>query len=196
IVRRTSGREIVPNAGVRWKVSPRVALAAAYNGGGTFRRTNEACYASGDGCGSELALLNESEVRMPDAWRASVSVQPVKNLHLAAEAVRRNYSNLNQADTGLGEGSAGLPYEDLTELHAGAEYRLNRVALRAGWWRDPARVNDSAYHDYYLGRDHDHITFGAGIDLGGSRLDIAFDDPEDEMLRRASIGVTFAVAGR
>jgi len=29
-------------------------------------------------------------------------------------------------------------YPDVTEFHAGVEYRIGSVALRGGWWRDPA----------------------------------------------------------
>lgn len=192
---RTDGREIVPNAGVRWAVTPRIVLGAAYQGGATFKRTNRACYAQGEGCGSEFVVIGESEQKTPDAYRASVSFAPLSGLRIAAEAVRRNYSEIDSFDETLMPGSPDrpLPYQDVTELHAGAEYRIQRLALRAGWWRDPARVDNAAYPDFALGNRTDHVTFGAGYDFGGGRLDVAFDDPEDEMLRRASIGVTLGV---
>lgn len=193
ILRRTSGSEVVPVASVQWKVTPRVALAAGYKGAATFRRTSDACYALGAGCGSEYARIGESELRMADSYRASVSIRPIDRLQLVAEAVRRNYGSVNTNDESLLSLAAALPFQDVTELHAGAEYRFNRIALRGGWWRDPARTPNAAYHDYALGNRFDHTTLGAGIDLGGGTLDIAVDDPEDDMLRRASIGVTFAV---
>lgn len=194
VVRRTSGSEIIPNIGVRWTASPKLTVAAAYNGAGTFKTTNDACYSAGEACGSEFSRLGQSEMKMPDAIRASIAYKPLENVQLVAEAVRRNYSNLQTRDTSLvGDYPVGLPYDDIIELHAGAEYKISRVALRAGWWRDPARVGADPYQDYYLGQDHEHVTFGAGIDLGGGRLDVAFDDPDDDILRRASIGVTFSV---
>ena len=198
IERRTSGTEIVPNLGIRWKATPRVTLAAAYNGAATFKTTNDACYSAGEGCGSAFARIGESEIRMPDAFRASLAVKPLHNVQLVAEVVRRNYGNIQARDTTLtgDDNQIGLPYEDVVELHAGAEYKIRRVALRAGWWRDPARTTETFYRDYYLGQDHEHVTFGAGVDFGSGRLDIAFDDPDDDVLRRASIGVTFAVPSR
>lgn len=192
---RTDGREIVPSAGVRWAVTPRIALGAAYQGGATFTRTNRACYAQGQGCGSEFVVIGESEQKTPDAYRATLAVEPLAGLRFVAEAVRRNYSEIETYDETLIPESLDrpLPYQDVTELHAGAEYRIQRLALRAGWWRDPARIDNAAYPGFALGNRTDHVTFGAGYDFGGGRLDVAFDDPEDEILRRASIGVTLGV---
>lgn len=194
IVRRTSGSDVIPSVGIRWKASPKFTVAAAYNGAGSYRTTNDACYAAGDACGSEFARIGEMETQLPDAIRASVAYEPMDNVQLVVEAVRRNYGKLQQRDESLSaDYLIGLPYDDVVELHAGAEYKISRVALRAGWWRDPARVTDTPYRDYYLGQDHEHVTFGAGFDFGAGSVDVSFDDPDDDLLRRASIGVTFSV---
>jgi hypothetical protein len=195
IVRRTSGSEIVPTVGVRWKASPKITIAAAYNGGGTYKTTNDACYAAGDACASAFGRIGASETKMPDAIRASLAYKPLENVQLVGEVVRRNYSGLGTLDASLfnGEAIAVPTYDDVLELHAGAEYKISRVALRAGWWRDPARISNDLYQDYNLGQDHEHVTFGAGFDFGGGRVDVAFDDPDDDVLRRASVGVTFSV---
>ena len=195
LFRRIDGRSIVPNAGVRWHVTPRVALAAAYNGGGSFKRRTSACNVNGfefDSCASAVEQIGVSTVRMPDAVRAGVAFAATARLRLIGEAVRRNYSSLALDRFTVFGGESRFPYRDVTELHAGAEYRLASlpVALRAGWWRDPTR---------YLQRfvaPHDtvhHYTLGAGINFGAARIDIAYDGADTPMQRRALVGVVFGL---
>lgn len=180
---RTSGSEVVPNAGIRWRATPRITLAAAYNGAGTFRRTAHACMVRElvtTQCSTKHQLIATSEQPMADAVRASVSIAAGERVRLVGEAVRRNYGKL------------GAPFTDVTELHAGAEYRVNGLAVRAGWWRDPSHTDSSTFYPYHpLGESHEHLTFGAGIDVGPARIDVAYDNAPSPALRRATVGVTF-----
>jgi hypothetical protein len=180
-VERSRGREIVANAGIRWQPSRRLALAAAYNAGGGFSSTTEACnlsYVFPPECASAYALTDRRTNQRPDAMRASVAFSPLEALTVTAEAVRRNYS------------SAGPAWNDVTELHAGAEMRVGAFAVRAGWWRDPRRT-DVALPMMF--DDQDHVTFGAGFDVaGGARVDVAVDHADAPALRRVSAGITFA----
>jgi hypothetical protein len=89
-----------------------------------------------------------------------------------------------------------LPYRDVTELHAGAEYTLpgrTPIAIRAGWWRDPA--HSGAFAERPLSTiagetDEDHLTIGAGLLLGPARLDVSVDHADDSGNRRAAIALT------
>ena len=80
LFRRVDSRAVVPNAGVRWRVTPRIALAAAYNGAGSFTRTTSACNmaqpVSRDTsltCTSAAVPLASSSERLADAWRAGAA---------------------------------------------------------------------------------------------------------------------------
>jgi len=143
-------------------------------------------------CQTALAQISSSQLQMPDAYRVSLSVTPADRLQLVAEAVRRNYSNLSyEALPGQGTPFSAL-YRDVTELHAGAEYRLPRVALRAGWWSDPSHVSLGPFPPgYELDTTQQHVTLGAGIDVGSARIDLAYDNADAPALRRATVGVTF-----
>jgi hypothetical protein len=194
VVRRTSGRELVPNAAVRWTFSPRAAVAVAYNGGATFDRIDETCTTSLHPpfqCATEYVRLGTSTRAFADAFRASATIVPLDNLTLVAEVVRRNYRDLQ-----VEEMDAFNAYRDVTELHAGAEYRAGNLALRAGWWRDPARWDMEFWNaSWRLGARQDHVTLGAGITAGPARIDFAVDDADLPSMRRASIGVTFGGLG-
>jgi hypothetical protein len=64
------------------------------------------------------------------------------------------------------------------------------VALRAGWWRDPARF--SAPYSI-LGQTVQHYTFGSGVNIGSTRLDLAYDAGDHGVQRRAVVGLAFAL---
>jgi hypothetical protein len=192
---RTAGRAIVPNAGLRWRATPRLAFAAAYNGGGSFTKTWRVCSMANLGattCNSAYRELDTMTVRMPDAYRAGFSFTATERLRLVAEGVRRKWSRLpGRGPTIFGEPGV-TPFKDTTELHAGAEYRVPNtpVALRAGWWRDPGHA--ITWIDV-LQQSVTHHTIGAGIDVGRARLDVAYDDASLPNQRRAVAGITFGL---
>jgi hypothetical protein len=192
VTRRISGQAYVPSAGLRWRVSPRVAVAAAYNGGGTFERADDMCRFDlvSATCTSGYASAPRSNVKSADAYRASISIAPVERLIVTAEAVRTNYTRMENEGEHYSLVLVDLPYRDATDLHAGAEYRLRNLPLsvRVGWWREEAKRD----HDWIeLEGSVDHRTVGVGLDVGAARLDLAYDDAEATALRRAMIGVTF-----
>lgn len=123
LFRRIHDRDVVPNAGIRWHATAKLALAAAYNGGGSFTRTTSACNLNGfdwTSCASNLAPIGASEVQMPDAFRAGLAFAATDRLRLIAEAVRRNYSTLAEDRFTIFNDTQRFPYRDVTELHAGA----------------------------------------------------------------------------
>ena len=197
IARRSSGRDVAMNAGVLWHVMPRLALAASYNGSVSFERSTSACALADIEsfvCASERVDLDRSTVDAPDAFRAGVSYRATDRLLFAAEAVYRAYGRLADEPYSIIGTATTLPYRDGTELHAGAEYVVPArvpVALRAGWWRDPARFTGApAWGSGELRRSIDHLTFGAGLDFGEARLDVAFDTAGDSAVRRATVALT------
>jgi hypothetical protein len=196
LFRSVDGRAVVPNAGVRWRVTPRIALAAAYDGAGSFTRTTSACntgdpasFATYLTCTSAVTPIASSTEHLPDAWRAGALFAVTERLRLLAEGVRRRYSKLaDEPDSVLG-GAERYPYSDVTELHAGAEYKLRSVALRAGWWRDPSRYDLVPG----FGTTVTHRTFGAGVNVGCARLDLAYDHANLAAQRRAAVGLGFGL---
>ena len=193
LVRRIDDRAIAPNVGLRWRITPRVAFSAAYNGSGNFSRDTSACNVANyqwNACASSLALIGHSTVRMPDAYRAGITVVPIGALRLVGEAVRHDYSRLATDEYSIFGGEQKLAYRDVTELHAGAEYRLSSlpVVLRAGWWRDPSRY---ASPFVAAGQTVHHYTGGIGFHVGSARVDLAYDDSHVALQRRAMVSVGF-----
>ncbi len=185
----------MPNAGLRWRITPQLALTAAYNGAGSFTRTWRVCGTPGltsPACNSSYAELEATTARMPDAYRAGISFAATERLHLVAESVRRKWSRLPDSGFSVFGERRDTWYEDTTELHAGAEYKLpaTPVVLRAGWWRDPGHSN--SWLDV-IAQSVTHHTFGVGVNLRSARLDFAYDRASLRMQRRAVVGLTFGL---
>jgi hypothetical protein len=197
LFRKTHGRTVVPNVGLMWHAASRLNLSAAYHGGGSFDRTTAVCRTTDLGspfCSTATAALDVSNIEMPDAARIGGSFEVTRGLVVAAEAVRRNYSKLADEPYSIIGETFLLPYRDVTEPHAGAEYRFGSlpVALRAGWWRDPSRFTLPAFGPVAGVSTIDHVTFGAGVKLAGTDISIAFDQPRAGDGRKAAIGFTHA----
>ena len=196
LFRRIDDRALVPNVGVRYAVSPRVALAASYQRGAKFDRATSVCTLAlapydWQACTSPIAPLAHSALHTPSTYRASAGINVTDRLRAVGEAVHRGYSSLAQDDYSI----LGVPYRfdyhDVTELHAGLEYRVASLplALRAGWWSDPARLEGTFLP---VTRSLTHYTAGAAIDLrNGTSVDFAYDRSDDRMSRALVAGVTF-----
>lgn len=183
-------RDIVPNVGVRWRATPRLALAASYTGGGALAETVGACSApdrDSPVCTSAVEEFGSLTVPMPDTLRAGLSFAATNRLRVVAEGVRRGWGRQRIIDDSLG----GRAYADTNEIHAGAEYKLGSIALRAGWWRDPGHLRK--HYPLSMAQVVTHRTAGAGIDLGRARLDVAYDDANLPNTRRAVAGLTFGL---
>lgn len=179
--RRTSGRSVVPSAGITWHVVSRVTIGASYKGGGSFDRTTTACGTARFGnteCVTEIATLHRGDQKMPATLRAGVALRITRGLVVTAAAVHRDYTRLAQEPYGILGIPVVLPYRDVTERHAGAEYRFERlpVALRAGWWRDPSRFRQPLYGASDWARHVTHKTYGVGVTFSGTELAFAVDD--------------------
>jgi hypothetical protein len=179
----THDHDLSWSAGFQWQVAPSARVGASYASGAQFRTTERLADDS----------LRSLEFHTPSKARAGIAITPTPSLTLTADVVRVMYGDMTNAVL-EGEG-AGMP--DVTELHAGAELRLGSVALRAGWWRDPAhelRVTGASLASpslelYQLARETEsHVTAGIGVGGPGLRVNAAYD--HGSRSRQASIALT------
>jgi hypothetical protein len=180
--------DVTWSAGARWRLSSRVSVGGAYESGGAF--------------GGERSFVDSPsqtiELHTPSSLRGGVLVDVLPRLTVAADAVRVNYSEMNHAARSTFPDQSELGYADVTELRAGLEYRLGGIALRAGWWRDPAHSfavlngitppGALAAVAAIVDEDEDHVTAGLGIGRGAVRLDASVD--RGSRSTRAAVGVT------
>ena len=177
------------SAGATWKLGSRARLGAAYSSGGSF---------------TGLRTLPEQdsrpiEFRTPASMSAGLSFDPLPQLTIAADAVRVSYSEMMHSGRNVLPQGAEIGYPDVTELHAGAEYRAGKYALRAGWWRDPAHGLVSLngiilpppfhYLPTIVSSTEDHVTAGIGFGTK-TRFDASID--RGSRSTRVAFGVSSA----
>jgi hypothetical protein len=179
------------NVGMQWQAAPSFRAGASWQSGASLDADR----------GPTLGERTTFDV--PETFGAGVAFEPVRNLTIAADALRVRYSDANEpvrasASPFLPPATFVMP--DVTELHAGAEYRLGNVALRAGWWRDPAhRIRAegdvqvaAALNLGLLDADEDHVTAGIGFGLSDRvRLDAAIDRGDRSTRASVAVATTF-----
>ncbi|HVR40960.1 MAG TPA: hypothetical protein VMU84_17845 [Thermoanaerobaculia bacterium] len=170
----TNDSDTTYSAGATWKLSKNARIGASYASGGAFAGTRTFA----------PDFVRPIEFRTPSTLRGNVAIDVLPQLTLAADVVRVAYSEMVHSRRDLFPQGAELGYEDATELHAGAEYRIGNVAMRTGWWRDPAHALTSlngldapppfTIAAGIINEAENHVT--AGIGFGGkTRFDAAID---------------------
>lgn len=198
---RASGGRFTWNAGSQFQLSPRVRLGASYQSGARYDVDRILTTPTGS---QRLAMSQ----RTPSSFAGGLSAELTSRLTFAADAVRVRYSEMAQRpDIVIGTEAPVVGYifyeaPDVTELHGGLEYRLPTrlpVALRAGWWHDPAHraratgasgISESINAIMLRDADENHVT--AGIGVGDRvRLDAAFDRSENTTRASIALSSTF-----
>lgn len=193
---QTHDRRFTFNAGAQLDVTSRLRAGASYRSGAEFDGERIVIGPGG-------AVPQQSTFVTPSSYAAGLAYELAPNVTLAADAVRVRYSEMTprMALNFTGTPVAPIVYAipDVTELRAGAEWRLGTrvpVALRGGWWREPAHrvraaggpAGSAALLNEILlvDADENHVTAGFGIG-DRVRLDAAVD--RSERTTRASVGV-------
>jgi hypothetical protein len=194
---RAEGSRVTWSAGAQWQVSPVVRAGASYQSGAKYPATRT--FPEG-----QIPYPVRS-FNTPSSYGAGLAFGLAPNVTVALDARRIRYSEMLAGVnpfTGTPEEVFLYVMPDVTELHAGAEVRLPTrvpVAVRAGWWRDPAhriRVKSDLPHWItifnllFVDEDEDHLT--AGIGVGDRlRLDAAIDKSEHTTRGSLTLATTF-----
>ncbi|HEX2121105.1 MAG TPA: hypothetical protein VHL59_05620 [Thermoanaerobaculia bacterium] len=190
IAETTDDTAMTWSAGATWNVARSARVGASYSSGGSFSGTRT----------FPVEPAQSIELRTPPSLGVGVSISPLPRLTLAADAVRVRYSAMMHDRRNVFPQGSDLGFPDVTELHAGAEYRIGSVALRGGWWRDPAHAlairngvtPPPPFHflPALVDSSENHLT--AGIGFGGkTRFDASIDRGERSTRVALEISTSF-----
>lgn len=175
--------------GIKWEISPSFSFGAVYKQGASFE--TDLLFQDLSSGGSEITFANPA-FNVPDIYGAGIAFRPIPTLTISADVVNVGYSALSDdfysVLDGI-DGDAEYEVDDVTEYHVGAEYFFATqipVAIRAGWWRDPAhsltfvgdldRPNAVGARILYPGtEDQDHYSVGVGLAWPRFQIDAAYD---------------------
>jgi len=193
-------------AGFKWSPLDKFSVGGVYKKGPKF---NTPLFFAGTATNFEFLQVAETSFHIPDIAGIGVSFRPIPVLTINADAVHVKYSNLTDdfvasvADVRDLEDPFGA--DDVTEIHVGAEYFFptkTPVALRVGWWRDPAHsvtwrgpLNRPDFIAEALlfpkGEAQNHISIGAGLAWPRFQIDAAYDSSDTYKVASLSMVTRF-----
>lgn len=125
----------------------------------------------------------DREVSWPWWVAGGVAVKPVESLTLTADLQWTQWSEIDVMESEfkdplwaiLVDAERKMQWDDKMQIRFGAEYRINSVALRAGYYWDPSPAPDKTMNVLLPNYDFNVITFGLGYNLNGLQVDFAFE---------------------
>jgi long-chain fatty acid transport protein len=121
-------------------------------------------------------------ITLPLWVAAGIAVRPAHSLTLttdvqfsqwsALETIRTEYESQVWNVVFQQSGTDFIPmyWENTIQIRFGAEYRMNKVALRAGFYTDPSPVPDETMNFHFPIVDANYVTIGLGYDGRGPSL--------------------------
>ncbi|HEY6137209.1 MAG TPA: outer membrane protein transport protein [Thermoanaerobaculia bacterium] len=182
--------DVTFTAGVKWTPNDRFSAGAVYKQGARYKAPT---FAANEDTNFDFVKVSDTTFHIPDIFGAGVSVRPIPVLTVNVDAVRVKYSNLVDNFVSINESVREIDQAykapDVTELHAGAEYFFATkipLALRVGWWHDPAHSIEyrgplstpdrvAAAILYPRGESQNHRSIGAGLAWPRFQVDAAYD---------------------
>lgn len=195
--------QITFSAGFKFAPNDRFSIGGVYKQGAEF--DTSIIYA--DGTTNGFITLGEPSFRVPNTAGLGVSIRPVPQLTLNIDAVNVSYSRMIEdfATFNRDVQASDFEMEDVTEYRAGVEYFFTTripVAVRAGWWREPAhqlRFTGPIDSPFVVGsailypgsEDEDHITGGIGLAWPRFSIDAAYDTSDNYKVGSLSMVTRF-----
>jgi long-subunit fatty acid transport protein len=182
--------DVTFTAGVKWAPNDRFSAGAVYKQGARYKAPT---FAANEETNFEFVKVSDTTFHIPDIFGAGVSIRPIPVLTVNVDAVRVKYSNLVDNFVSINETVREIDNaykaNDVTELHVGAEYFFATkipLAVRVGWWHDPAHSIEyrgplstpdrvAAAILYPHGESQNHRSIGAGLAWPRFQVDAAYD---------------------
>lgn len=171
--------------------------------GATFRSSYKVKF-SGDSSVSNMSALaglpgplfgapipNESDMKGEVTWpmwlAGGVAFRPIENLTLTADAQYTNWKKIDVitfefTDTywqlitaSSGKNKMAMHWRNATQVRFGAEYRINTVAIRGGYYFDPSPAPDETMNVLVPNYDFNAVVVGFGFSLNGLRIDFSLE---------------------
>ena len=125
----------------------------------------------------------EREVTWPMWLAVGAAVKPVENLTLTADIQWTQWSKIDVMKSEyddpiwslIVDTERKMYWDDATQIRFGAEYRLNTIALRGGYYWDPSPAPDRTMNVLLPNYDFSAITLGFGYSLNGLQIDIGLE---------------------
>ncbi len=161
--------------------------------GATFRTASTVKF-SGDASISNLSLLGanttsdlDREVTWPMWLAGGVAFKPMEGLTLTTDIQWTQWSKIDVIKTVYkdpfwdammtqsGDAERPMHWDDALQVRFGAEYRINTIAIRGGYYFDPSSAPDRTLNVLLPNYDFNVVTVGFGYALDSLQFDFGLE---------------------
>lgn len=179
--------------GILVKPIDMLSLGATFRTSSTVKFSGDATITGMSDLGTALDMdLNqtselEREVTWPMWLAGGVAFKPMENLTLTADAQWTQWSKIDFIKTDYtdtywkimmsqsGDDERPMHWNDALQIRFGAEYRINTIAIRGGYYYDPSPAPDRTMNVLLPNYDFNVFTVGFGYALNGLQLDFGLE---------------------
>ncbi len=178
------------NVGMIAKVTDELRLGAAYHSPTWWyiQEDSSSGESFDESFSSDGPFIQEYNIRTPSKFVGSAALVLGKHLALNADAIFKDYSNIDFDNMAYNEESTvnqtvNKELQDTWEIRVGTEYRINDLSIRGGY-----RFAEDPYKD--LDGDYSTYSVGLGYNFGNIYLDGAYDHTDGNTEFRTASGAT------
>jgi long-chain fatty acid transport protein len=161
--------------------------------GATLRTPSKVKF-DGDASISNLAVLGinttsdlEREVTWPMWLAGGVAYRPTENITVTGDIQWTQWSKIEVIGTDYkdiswqilmaasGDDERPMHWSDAVQIRFGAEYRMNTIAIRGGYYWDPSPTPDRTMNVLLPNYDFNVFTLGFGYELNGLQVDLGIE---------------------
>lgn len=161
---------------------------------GATLRTSSKIKLSGDATISNLSMLGantssktERELTWPMWIAGGVAFKPIENLILTGDIQWTQWSKIDVMKSDFkdpywaammaqsGDDERPMYWENKAQIRFGAEYRINTLAIRGGYYIDPSPAPDRTMNVLLPNYDFNVVTFGLGYSLDSLQIDFGLE---------------------
>lgn len=130
----------------------------------------------------------EREVTWPMWLAGGVAFKPTENLTLTGDLQWTQWSKIEKIKTDYKDifwqiimggkdpkDEMAMYWEDKVQIRFGAEYRINTIAIRGGYYLDPSPAPDGTMNILLPNYDFSVFTLGFGYELNGLQIDLGIE---------------------
>ena len=174
--------------GLLVKPSEKISLGATLKTASTVSFEGEAEISGFTLLGFPSTSDLERDVTWPMWLAGGIAFRPIDGLTLTADIQYTNWSALEKLETDYkdtywqiimgqkGEDKRDFYWKNATQIRFGAEYMVSSaLALRGGFYIDPAPVPDRTMNVLIPSYDFNVFTFGLGYNMNGLQLDFGME---------------------
>jgi long-chain fatty acid transport protein len=179
--------------GVLFKPVEKLSFGATFRSASTVGFKGEATISGMNDLSTAMGIpINdtsdvEREVTWPMWLAGGVAFRPIEGLTLTGDVQWTQWSTIDVMETVYvdpfwanmmeqsGEDARPMHWDDALQIRIGAEYKINSLAFRAGYYYDPSPAPDRTMNVLLPNFDFNVITAGFGTNLDGLQLDFGIE---------------------